>query len=171
MVWSETSWRGSEPLVDLRGRTHYSSIFTEHVYPMLQTQFTGGHPVLKHDNACVQTCLDEHDDVVEDLKLFPQSPELNDIVSFHGLLENNVHAKFPLPRKLLDRETALHKEWMLIALNFDQNLYLSISRRIQTVIKVKLSKTSTNTNFALIKNCSHYFVLHLLKKNNNNMIL
>ena len=62
---------------------HYRSNLADHIRPILQTVFLGECPVLQDDNApvhtarWVQTCLDEHNDEVEHLKWYPQSPNLN----------------------------------------------------------------------------------------------
>ena len=52
-------------------------------------------------------------------------------------LENKVRARFPPPRTLSELETALHEEWVRIPMNFVQDLYLSIPRRMQAVIQAK----------------------------------
>ena len=86
MVWGAISWRCLGPLVVLREKVtgkHYCSIFTDHLHPMLQTVIPGERPIFTDDNAPVhmarwfQTWLDKHNDEVEYLTLYPQSPDLN----------------------------------------------------------------------------------------------
>ena len=86
MVWGAISWRGLGPLVVLREKVtgeHYRSILADHLHPMLQTVFPGERPLFQDDNApvhtarWVQTWLDEHNDEVEHLTWYPQSPDLN----------------------------------------------------------------------------------------------
>ncbi|GFV43793.1 transposable element Tcb2 transposase [Trichonephila clavipes] len=110
---------------------------------MLQTLFPGERPVFQDDNApvhtslCVQTWLHEHDDEVEHLTWCPQSPVLNIIEPLWGYLENKVRARFPPPRTLFELDTVLHEEWVQIPMNFVQDLYFSIPRRMQAVIQAK----------------------------------
>ncbi|GFW41463.1 transposable element Tcb1 transposase [Trichonephila clavipes] len=105
--------------------------------------FPGERPVFQYDNSpvhasrCVQTWLHEHDDEVEHLTWCLQSPDLKIIEPLWGYLENKVHALFPPPRTLFELETVLHEEWVQIPMNFVQDLYFSIPRRMQAVIQAK----------------------------------
>lgn len=72
---------------------------------------------------------------VEHLTWFLQSLDLNVIKPLSVLLENKVRVWFILPRTLHELKTALHEEWVLISLNFVHDLYLSILRRMQAVLK------------------------------------
>lgn len=146
MVWGAISSRGLGPLVVLRGiitGDHYRSILADHLHPMLQTVFPGERPVFQDDNApihtsrCVQTWFHDHDDEVEHLTWCPQSPDLNIIEPLWGFLESKVRARFPPPRTLSELKTVLHEEWVRIPMNFVQDLYLSIPRRMQAVIQAK----------------------------------
>ncbi|GFY28029.1 transposable element Tcb2 transposase [Trichonephila clavipes] len=122
---------------------YYRSILTDHLHPMLQTLFPGERRVFQDDNApvhtsrCVQTWLHEHDDEVEHLTWCPQSPDLNIIEPLWGYLENKVRVRFPPPRTLFELETVLHEEWVQIPMNFVQDLYFSIPRRMEAVIQAK----------------------------------
>ncbi|GFV76641.1 uncharacterized protein TNCV_4728611 [Trichonephila clavipes] len=116
---------------------------------MLQTLFPGERPVFQDDNApvhtsrCVQTWLHEHDDEVEHLTWCPRSPDLNIIEPLWGYLENKVRAPFPPPRTLFELETVLHEESVQIPMNFVQDLYFSIPRRMQAVIQGFISVKDT----------------------------
>ncbi|GFW70809.1 transposable element Tcb1 transposase [Trichonephila clavipes] len=142
MVWEAIPSRGLGPLVVLRGMItgdHYRSILADHLHPMFQTIFPGEHPVFQDDNApvhtlrCVQTRSHDHDDEVEHRTWCPQFPDLTIIEPLWGYLENKVRARFPPPRILFELETVLHKEWVQIPMNFAQDLYFSIPRRMQAV--------------------------------------
>ncbi|GFW86287.1 transposable element Tcb1 transposase [Trichonephila clavipes] len=151
MVWAAISSRGLRSLIVLRGMItgdHYRSILADHLHPMLQTLFPGERPVFQDHNApvhtshCVDTCLHEHDDVVEHLTWCPQSPDFNIIESLWGYLENKVRAWFPPPRALFDLETVLHEGWVQIPVNFVQDYYFSIPRRMPAVIQAKGGPTT-----------------------------
>ncbi|GFV18899.1 transposable element Tcb2 transposase [Trichonephila clavipes] len=103
---------------------------------MLQTLFPGERPVFQgnntpvHTTRCVQTWLHEYDDEVEHLTWYHQSPDFNIIEPLWVFLKNKVRARFPPPRTLFELETALHEEWVQIPMNFVQDLYSSIPRRM-----------------------------------------
>ncbi|GFX31535.1 transposable element Tcb2 transposase [Trichonephila clavipes] len=84
-----------------------------------------------------KTWLHEHDDEVEHLTWCPHTSDLNIIEPLWGYLENKVRARFPPPRTLFELETILHEEWVQIPMNFVQDLYFLIPRRMQAVIQVK----------------------------------
>ncbi|GFS98444.1 transposable element Tcb2 transposase [Trichonephila clavipes] len=115
---------------------------------MLQTLFPGERPVFQDDNApvhtsrSVQTWLHEHDDEVKHLTWCTQSPDLNINDPLWGYLEDNVRARFPPPRTLFELEAILHEEWVQILMNFVQDLYFSIPRRLQAVIQAKGGPTT-----------------------------
>ena len=85
---------------------------------MLKTVFPGERPLFQDDNApvhmarWVQTWLDGHNDEVEQLAWYPQSPDLNIIEPLYGFLEKKVRARFPPPRTLPELERALQEEWL-----------------------------------------------------------
>ncbi len=80
-MWGEISWR-SIPRDGIRGK-HYRSSLADYLYPIFQTVFPGQCLLFEDDNVpehtarCVQTWLDEHNDEVEHLTWWPQSPDLN----------------------------------------------------------------------------------------------
>ncbi|GFS97504.1 transposable element Tcb2 transposase [Trichonephila clavipes] len=84
----------------------------------------------------------EHDDEVKHLTWCTQPPDLNINDPLWGYLENNVRARFPPPRTLFELETILHEKWVQIPMNFVQDLYFSIPRRLQAVIQVKGGPTT-----------------------------
>ncbi|GFW57864.1 hypothetical protein TNCV_1334731 [Trichonephila clavipes] len=61
------------------------------------------------------------------------------------VLENKVRTRFSPPRTLSDLETTVHEELVRererIPINFVQDIYLSISHRMQTVLQVKGGRT------------------------------
>lgn len=56
--------------------------------------------------------MNEHDDEVEHLTWYPQSPHLSIIEPLWSFLKNKVQARFPPPHTLSEFEEALHEEWV-----------------------------------------------------------
>lgn len=146
MVWGAISWRGLGPLVTLHGKVqaaHYVDILGDQVHPFVQTSFPGECPLYQDDNApihrakIVQEWFAEHEGEVGHLSWPPQSPDLNIIEHLWGYLESKLRHRFPPPSTISALETALHEEWLHIPLKVVHDLYASIPRRIQSVIKSK----------------------------------
>ncbi|GFW04315.1 transposable element Tcb2 transposase [Trichonephila clavipes] len=133
----------SDDFYDAENQQQPCRLIMQHVKDSLRER-----PVFQDDNApvhtsrCVQTWLHEHDHEVEHLTWCHQSPDLNIIEHLWGCLENKVRARFPPPRTLFELETVLHEEWVQIPMNFVQDLYFLIPRRMQAVIQAKGGPTS-----------------------------
>ncbi|GFU65118.1 hypothetical protein TNCV_3177231 [Trichonephila clavipes] len=54
-----------------------------------------------------------------------------------GFSKNNVRDRFHPPCPVSELETALPEKWVRIPMNFDQDSYLSVLRRMQVVIQAK----------------------------------
>ncbi|GFV32612.1 transposable element Tcb2 transposase [Trichonephila clavipes] len=85
----------------------------------------------------VQEWFAEHEGEVSPLDWPPQLLNLSIIEHLWGYLESKLRARFPPPSTISALETALHEEWLHIPLQVVHDLYASILRHIQSVIKSK----------------------------------
>ncbi|MBJ5542570.1 transposase [Salmonella enterica subsp. enterica serovar London] len=109
--------------------------------------FPSGDCTFQDDNApihrsrTVQSWLKEREDDVAHLPWAAQSPGLNIIESLWSVLENKVRYRYPPPASLKELEQFLLEEWHNMPLITIQDLYASISRRIQAVLNAKGAPT------------------------------
>ncbi|GFU70209.1 transposable element Tcb2 transposase [Trichonephila clavipes] len=89
------------------------------MHPFVQTSFPGECPLYQDDNAPIHTAK-----IVQEW-----------FAEHEG--ESKLRARFPPPSTISALETALHEEWLHIPLQVVHDLYVSIPRRIQSVIQSK----------------------------------
>jgi hypothetical protein len=70
-----------------------------------------------------------------------QSSDMNIIEPLWLVLEIRVRNRFAPPSSLKQHENVLQEEWYKILLETVENLYKSIPRRIETVLKAKGGQT------------------------------
>lgn len=146
MLWGAMSHHGLGPLVVLHGRVTakvYTSILADHLHPLVQVLFPNSRPVFQDDNAPIHTAgivkdwFDEHEDELQHLVWPPQSPDLNIIEPLWGILESKLRSRFPPPKTISELVTCLQEEWFSIPITVVHDLYLSIPRRLQSVLDAK----------------------------------
>lgn len=144
MIWAAISWYSTGPMVTLHGRItakDYVTILGDQVHPMVQYLFPNGDAVFQDDRAPVHTAhivqdwFCEHEDELSHLPWPPQSPDLNIIEPLWSTLERKVRDRYPPPSSLPDLASILQEEWYKIPLQTIQDLYLSIPRRLEAVLK------------------------------------
>jgi hypothetical protein len=81
-----------------------------------------------------------------DFSTFPgqQSPDLNIIEPLVSVLETRGRNRFPLPTSLNQLEDVLQEEWYKILLETVQDLYESIPRRVEAVLKAEMVQHHIN---------------------------
>lgn len=107
---------------------------------MMRSIFPEGNGVFQDDNAPIHTAksikkwYEDHASDFDHLEWPAQSPDINIIEPLWSTLEARVRNVFPPPSSLKELEKTLIDEWYKIPVDVIQNLYSSISRRIEAVL-------------------------------------
>jgi hypothetical protein len=110
------------------------------VHPMIQALFLNNDTVFQDYNVQIHTAGTIHLSSVEHAgelqhPWLTQSSDLNIIEPLWSLLETRARNRPPPPTSLKQLGDVLHEEWYRIPLETNQNLYESIPRRIDAVLK------------------------------------
>ena len=107
------------------------------VHPTFQMLFNN-NAIFQDDNSpihiarSVQSCFEEHEDVLQHLPWPAKSPHLN-TTGLWSVLESRLRSRLP-HSSFTQLADVLHEQWYSIPLQNIQKLYQSIPRRIQAVL-------------------------------------
>jgi hypothetical protein len=85
----------------------------------------------------VQSWFEDHEGELQHLPWPAQSPDPNIIEPLRSVLETRVRKRFPSPTSLKQLEDVLQEEWYKIPLQTVRELYESIPRRTEALLKAK----------------------------------
>jgi hypothetical protein len=90
-----------------------------------------------HTARTSQSWFEEHEGELQHLPWPVHSPDLNTNEPLWSVSKTRVRNRFPPPASLKHIEDVLQEEWYKIPLQIVQNLYESIPRRTEAVLKAK----------------------------------
>jgi hypothetical protein len=90
-----------------------------------------------HTAGTIQLWFEEHEDELQYLPWPALSPVLNIIAPLCSVLETRVRNRFPPPAFLKQLQDILQEEWYELLLRTVQNLYESIPRRTEAVLRAE----------------------------------
>lgn len=143
MVWGAISWSGSVSIVFLEGRqtgTHYRNLLESQV-PIFNGMFGHGNWIYQHDNAPIHTArvvqqyLNEEN--IEVLSWPALSPDLNIIENAWGYLSRKIYEKGQQYNDKTDLKAAILHQWDSMPLNYIQELYKFIPRRLLATVETR----------------------------------
>lgn len=149
MFWGGISWETRTELVPIQGGAlnalrYVETILQDHVVPFMP--FIGSESLLMHDNArphkarCVSEYLKTTN--IHTIDWPARSPDLNPIEHVWDHLKRKVRSRDQPPTTLAMLKAAVLEEWDNIPQDFLQNLFTSMPRRVEAVIKARGGNTA-----------------------------
>lgn len=149
MFWGGISWEARTDLVAVPGRgltgaRYVEEILEEHVMPYMP--FIGPGALLMQDNARPHKarCVTDYLNAVEirTLEWPARSPDLNCIEHLWDALKRRVRGRNSRISTLAELEAAVLEEWEAIPQDFIQDLFGSMPRRMEAIIRSRGGNTA-----------------------------
>ena len=144
MIWACITWHGVGTLTVVNGNINapkYIEIIDSHLWPVVARHFPGNNYIFQDDNAPVHRARTvqnyKQTNNINGMVWPAQSPDANIIENCWLMLKNKLSARRQHIQSAADLEREIRDIWQNIPVNYIQNLYRSIPRRILKILMNK----------------------------------